>query len=78
MMLICLLGFITSFLGIVLKLFGERDYSKWLIMSIAENPTQELFIRLGISVVGFLICILIINFSENDKGLTKRTKKIKR
>ena len=81
-MLICVFGFLGSFLGLGLqlseKVLGERDFSKWVIMSIAEEPTEDLFVLMAISIGILLFCILIVKFAEKEPRKIKTSKKYKR
>lgn len=61
--LICFFAFIWSGIGLLLQLFesifGNYDYSEYLIMSVAEEPTGKLLIIFICSTIVFLICIFI-------------------
>jgi len=82
-MLICLGAFLYCFLGLFLKLFelifGEKDYSKWMMMSAAEEPLTDLLLIMGGSAIIFFACIMIGVFAE-EKLLNRqpgRKKKLK-
>ena len=65
----CIFGCIGSLLGLGLQLmevvFGESDYSKWMITSIAEEPTKDLLIILSASTIGFFVCSKILDYSDD-------------
>ena len=64
--------FLRSWVGLGLKLrellFGEHDYSGYLIMSAAEGPATVLLLHLVLSVIVFALLILAMMFLER-KGL---------
>lgn len=66
--LFCIAVLIRSWVGLGLQLFelleGERDYSGWLIMSAAEEPTAQLLLQFGHSVVGIALGIFTMMVAE--------------
>ena len=64
----CLFVMIITSLGLFLQLTelvtGDKDFSKWMFSSIAEEPTVDLLAGFGISLGIFLFCIFITKIAE--------------
>ena len=64
----CAFGILISSLGLLLQLTelvtGDKDFSKWMFMSIAEQPTVDLLVWFGICSGIILFISLIVTFFE--------------